>query len=108
MNQELHARLWRGVSGLVFFDAGNVWTDRGSTNVDLFKSVGMGFRYFSPIGPLRLCDAIGLDTILHVMEILYREYGDTKYRPCPLLRKYVEAGWLGKKAGRGFYNDYKK
>jgi len=66
----------------------------------------LGFNH--PIGPLRLCDAIGLDTILHVMEILYGEYGDTKYRPCPLLRKYVEAGWLGKKAGRGFYNDYKK
>lgn len=65
----------------------------------------LGFNH--PIGPLRLVDAIGLDTILYVMEVLYREYGDTKYRPCPLLRKYVEAGWLGKKTGRGFYNDYK-
>jgi len=64
----------------------------------------LGFNH--PIGPIRLIDAIGLDTILYVMEILYKEYGDTKYRPCPLLKKYVEAGWLGKKSGRGFYNDY--
>ncbi|MDK2823576.1 MAG: 3-hydroxybutyryl-CoA dehydrogenase [Clostridia bacterium] len=65
----------------------------------------LGFNH--PIGPLRLIDAIGLDTILYVMEVLYEGFGDPKYRPCPLLRKYVEAGWLGKKAGRGFYNDYK-
>lgn len=64
-----------------------------------------GFNH--PIGPIRLIDAIGLDTILYVMEVLYKEFADPKYRPCPLLKKYVEAGWLGKKAGRGFYNDYK-
>ncbi|MFZ5944535.1 MAG: 3-hydroxyacyl-CoA dehydrogenase family protein [Bacillota bacterium] len=64
----------------------------------------LGFNH--PIGPLRLIDAIGLDTILYVMEVLYEGFGDPKYRPCPLLRKYVEAGWLGKKSGRGFYNDY--
>jgi len=64
-----------------------------------------GFNH--PIGPVRLMDAIGLDTMLHVMEILHREFGDDKYRPSPLMRKYVEAGWLGKKTGRGFYNDYK-
>lgn len=66
----------------------------------------LGFNH--PIGPLRLCDAIGLDTILAVMEVLYEGFGDPKYRPCPLLRKMVEAGYLGKKVGRGFYNDYKK
>ena len=66
----------------------------------------LGFNH--PIGPLRLCDAIGNDTILAVMEVLHRELGDDKYRPSPLLRKMVEAGYLGKKAGRGFYNDYQK
>ena len=56
-----------------------------------------------PMGPLTLADFIGLDTCLYVMEILHEGLGDSKYRPCPLLRKYVAAGWLGKKSGRGFY-----
>ncbi len=56
-----------------------------------------------PIGPLALADRIGLDTVLSICEILYQELGDPKFRPCPLLRKYVEAGWLGRKASRGFY-----
>jgi 3-hydroxybutyryl-CoA dehydrogenase len=56
-----------------------------------------------PMGPLTLADFIGLDTCLYIMETLYEGFGDTKYRPCPLLRKYVKAGWLGKKSGRGFY-----
>lgn len=56
-----------------------------------------------PMGPIELADFIGLDTCLSVMEILHEGFGDDKYRPCPLLRKYVKAGWLGKKAGRGFY-----
>lgn len=56
-----------------------------------------------PMGPLTLADFIGLDTCLSIMEILYEGFGDSKYRPCPLLRKYVAAGWLGKKSGRGFY-----
>lgn len=56
-----------------------------------------------PMGPLTLADFIGLDTCLYIMEILHEGLGDSKYRPCPLLRKYVSAGWLGKKSGRGFY-----
>jgi 3-hydroxybutyryl-CoA dehydrogenase len=56
-----------------------------------------------PMGPLTLADFIGLDTCLYIMETLYEGFGDTKYRPCPLLRKYVKAGWVGKKSGRGFY-----
>jgi 3-hydroxybutyryl-CoA dehydrogenase len=59
-----------------------------------------------PMGPLQLADFIGLDTCLSVMQVLYDGLADTKYRPCPLLVKYVEAGWVGKKAGRGFY-DYR-
>ena len=57
-----------------------------------------------PMGPLTLADFIGLDTCLSIMEVLHDGLGDSKYRPCPLLRKYVAAGWLGKKSGRGFYS----
>jgi 3-hydroxybutyryl-CoA dehydrogenase len=57
-----------------------------------------------PMGPLTLADFIGLDTCLAIMNVLYDGFSDSKYRPCPLLVKYVEAGWLGKKSGRGFYN----
>jgi len=59
-----------------------------------------------PMGPLELGDFIGLDTVLSIMNVLYDGLADSKYRPCPLLVKYVEAGWLGRKAGRGFY-DYR-
>ncbi len=59
-----------------------------------------------PMGPLELADFIGLDTVLSVMQVLHEGLADSKYRPCPLLVKYVEAGWLGRKAGRGFY-DYR-
>ncbi|MFD1929399.1 3-hydroxybutyryl-CoA dehydrogenase [Sporosarcina siberiensis] len=57
-----------------------------------------------PMGPLQLADFIGLDTCLYIMETLHEGFGDSKYRPCPLLRKYVNAGWYGKKSGRGFYS----
>jgi 3-hydroxybutyryl-CoA dehydrogenase len=67
--------------------------------VDQVMKLGMNH----PMGPLALADLIGLDTCLSIMEVLYASFGDSKYRPCPLLRKYVKAGWLGKKSGRGFY-----
>jgi 3-hydroxybutyryl-CoA dehydrogenase len=56
-----------------------------------------------PMGPLQLADFIGLDTCLYIAEVLHKGLGDDKYRPCPLLRQYVDAGWYGKKSGRGFY-----
>ncbi|MCG8400894.1 MAG: 3-hydroxybutyryl-CoA dehydrogenase [Firmicutes bacterium] len=67
--------------------------------VDQVMKLGMNH----PMGPLALADLIGLDTCLSVMEVLHDGFGDSKYRPCPLLRKYVAAGWLGRKTGRGFY-----
>lgn len=68
-------------------------------DIDNVMKLGMNH----PMGPLTLADFIGLDTCLYIMETLHEGFGDDKYRPCPLLRKYVKAGWLGKKTGRGFY-----
>ncbi|MGD9686843.1 MAG: 3-hydroxybutyryl-CoA dehydrogenase [Desulfobacter sp.] len=71
-------------------------------DIDTVMKLGMAH----PMGPLTLADLIGLDTCLAIMETLYDGFKDSKYRPCPLLRKYVQAGWLGRKTGKGFY-DYK-
>jgi 3-hydroxybutyryl-CoA dehydrogenase len=67
--------------------------------VDTVMKLGMNH----PMGPLALADLIGLDTCQSILEVLHRDLGDDKYRPCPLLRKYVAAGWLGRKSGRGFH-----
>ena len=68
--------------------------------IDNVMKLGMNH----PMGPLAVADLIGLDTCLNIMEVLHQGLGDSKYRPCPLLRKYVAAGWLGRKTGRGFHS----
>ena len=68
-------------------------------DIDLAMATGANH----PVGPLALADRIGLDTVLAICEVLYQDLDDPKFRPCPMLRRYVDAGWLGRKAGRGFY-----
>ena len=87
-------------------------SDSGETHVrrhatwGMYVDTAMKLGANHPMGPLQLADFIGLDTCLSIMQVLHDGLSDSKYRPCPLLVKYVEAGWLGRKAGRGFY-DYR-
>jgi 3-hydroxybutyryl-CoA dehydrogenase len=73
-----------------------------ATAEDIDTAVKLGLNH--PMGPLTLADFVGLDTCLSIAEVLHRELGDDKYRPSPVLRQYVAAGWLGRKSGRGFYD----
>lgn len=79
-----------------------VLQEGGASREDIDQAVKLGLGH--PMGPLTLADLIGLDTLLAICEVYYREFGDPKYRPPILLRRYVTAGWLGRKSGKGFYD----
>jgi 3-hydroxybutyryl-CoA dehydrogenase len=78
-----------------------VLQEGGASREDIDQAMKLGLGH--PMGPLTLAGLIGLDTLLAICEVYYREFGDPKYRPPILLRRYVTAGWLGRKSGKGFY-----
>ena len=82
-------------------EAAMAYADGVASREDIDRTMVLGTAM--PMGPLTLADFIGLDTCLSIMEVLHEGFGDSKYRPAPVLRQYVDAGWLGKKSGRGFY-----
>ena len=112
--QDVAIKLARNISGFDGRAKFTTWLYRVILNTvrDFQKAAArpidtaMTYGAHHPMGPLELADFIGLDTCLAIMQKLYEGLSDPKYRPCPLLVKYVEAGWLGRKAGRGFY-DYR-
>ncbi len=79
-----------------------VYQEGGASREDIDQAVKLGLGH--PMGPLTLADLVGLDTLLSICEVYYREFGDSKYRAPVLLRRYVTAGWLGRKSGKGFYD----
>ena len=95
----------RGASALRSEGQFSLEESEGVGNVEAIDAA-MKLGAHHPMGPLELADFIGLDTCLSIMQVLHEGLADSKYRPCPLLVKYVEAGWLGRKTQRGFY-DYR-